>query len=606
MKKAFKIIAILTFLTLLSIQGLTFAANGPMPDDGIWDVAYLVFYSVDGSVPPKAVYTESNVVNEMPGASYNKDTNTLTINNLDTNLALEANAMGDDFTINVVGNNKISKISIWGWGYGGSLKITGTGTLTVNENKSLENAITLYAETSNSVLDIGESVNVNLYATKNAIAIYETTSNNAIILRNNSQNINANKEQYHNVRPVTIKGYYLSDSNNIDYLGIQHTRASDPTGIYCIQFWTRYDDNDNPIKQWYGVKKYIYNSDLGYYFVDKSFGNEQNDYEIEMTIDEYNNSEYTPVKNGEEDVWLSNPKSLNYSTYLEVYEDNNHKQYVVIDTYSNNEDRYKVYDFTKIYETADEYMLTLNNNVSASDLNALTIDEYEEGAYNYLVSAKSLIISAKPIHIHSYKTVITHKASINQDGKIIERCDCGNIKSEVTINRPVEFKLSKTILTYNKKVQKPTITIKDSTGKIIDSSNYIVSYSNNNSKNIGEYKIIVAFTGDFYEGNQTLKYYIAQKETSISKLSAAKKKFTVTWKKQTYETTGYEIQYSTSKDFTSGNKKVSITNNKTTSKSVTKLKAKKKYYVRIRTYKKVGKNKIYSDWSKSKSVTTKK
>ena len=47
-----------------------------------------------------------------------------------------------------------------------------------------------------------------------------------------------------------------------------------------------------------------------------------------------------------------------------------------------------------------------------------------------------------------------------------------------------------------------------------------------------------------------------------------------------------------------------------TSKTVSRLKAKKKYYVRIRTYKTVkisGKSvKLYSKWSKVKAVTTKK
>ena len=53
-------------------------------------------------------------------------------------------------------------------------------------------------------------------------------------------------------------------------------------------------------------------------------------------------------------------------------------------------------------------------------------------------------------------------------------------------------------------------------------------------------------------------------------------------------------------------KTVNIKKNKTTSNTVKKLKAKKKYYVRIRTYKTVSGKKIYSDWSKSKNVTTKK
>jgi len=50
---------------------------------------------------------------------------------------------------------------------------------------------------------------------------------------------------------------------------------------------------------------------------------------------------------------------------------------------------------------------------------------------------------------------------------------------------------------------------------------------------------------------------------------------------------------------------VKVKKNKTTSSTVKKLKAKKKYYVRIRTYKKVNGKTYYSGWSKVKNVKTK-
>ncbi|MGN0528294.1 MAG: fibronectin type III domain-containing protein, partial [Eubacterium sp.] len=93
--------------------------------------------------------------------------------------------------------------------------------------------------------------------------------------------------------------------------------------------------------------------------------------------------------------------------------------------------------------------------------------------------------------------------------------------------------------------------------------------------------------------------------TSISSVSAGSKKFTVKWKKQSTQVTGYQIQYSTSSKFTSP-KTVTVSSYKTTSKTISKLKSKKKYYVRVRTYKTVGKTKYYSSWSKAKSITTKK
>ena len=90
--------------------------------------------------------------------------------------------------------------------------------------------------------------------------------------------------------------------------------------------------------------------------------------------------------------------------------------------------------------------------------------------------------------------------------------------------------------------------------------------------------------------------------TSITSLSAKDNGFTVKWKKKT-KITGYQIQYSTSSKFSMKNTKtVKIKKAKTVSKKITKLKAAKKYYVRIRTYK----GKKYSKWSKVKSIKTTK
>ena len=89
--------------------------------------------------------------------------------------------------------------------------------------------------------------------------------------------------------------------------------------------------------------------------------------------------------------------------------------------------------------------------------------------------------------------------------------------------------------------------------------------------------------------------------TSISIIKAQDRAFTVKWKKKS-GITGYQIQYSTNSKFKKGNKSIKIKNAKTISKKITKLKAAKKYYVRIRTYK----GKKYSKWSKVKSIKTQK
>lgn len=99
----------------------------------------------------------------------------------------------------------------------------------------------------------------------------------------------------------------------------------------------------------------------------------------------------------------------------------------------------------------------------------------------------------------------------------------------------------------------------------------------------------------------TLK--VSVPKTSITSVKRAKKAFTVKWAKK--KVTGYEIQYATNSKFTKGKKVVKVTKAGTVSKKISKLKAKKRYYVRVRGYiNKYGKT-YYSGWSAKKSVMTK-
>ena len=93
---------------------------------------------------------------------------------------------------------------------------------------------------------------------------------------------------------------------------------------------------------------------------------------------------------------------------------------------------------------------------------------------------------------------------------------------------------------------------------------------------------------------------------TISKASnSAKQKITVSWKKNT-TCSGYAVQYSTDKSCKKGVKTVYISKNSTVKATLSKLTKGKTYYVRIASYKKSGSTKIYSAWSKVKSVKVKK
>lgn len=176
--------------------------------------------------------------------------------------------------------------------------------------------------------------------------------------------------------------------------------------------------------------------------------------------------------------------------------------------------------------------------------------------------------------------------------------------SEAAVKPKAKVTLSTTTYTYNGKTKKPSVKVRDNKGKTIKKSYYKISYSSGR-KNVGTYKVKVTFKKK-YKGSVTKTFKIIPKKTSLSSVKDTKNSITVKWKKQSKQASGYQIQYTTDKKFKKGVKTTTVSSYKTTSKTIKKLSANKKYYVRIRTYKKVGKTKYYSGWSSAKSVTVRK
>lgn len=144
--------------------------------------------------------------------------------------------------------------------------------------------------------------------------------------------------------------------------------------------------------------------------------------------------------------------------------------------------------------------------------------------------------------------------------------------------------------------------------KSIDVDNIFQSYS-------AEKDYVAPYTGDYYVciwnySNEQYEYTIQMRtvsnyppKTSIKSVSGKKKSFVVKWKK--VNCSGYQIQYANNKKMKKAVTKT-VKKSKTVKYQAKKLKAKKKYYVRVRAYKTVKGKKYYSGWSKIKSVTTKK
>lgn len=147
-----------------------------------------------------------------------------------------------------------------------------------------------------------------------------------------------------------------------------------------------------------------------------------------------------------------------------------------------------------------------------------------------------------------------------------------------------------------------------------------LSYNSSNTKvatvsSVG--KITIKGTGKAtitVTASETSKYKKATKKVTIivkpkkmaapTVKSSSKKKVTVTWKKDT-RATGYDIQYSTSSSFKSGNKITSVSKNGTIKKTLSNLKSGKTYYVRIRAYKTIDGKKVAGAWSGKKSMKVK-
>ena len=235
------------------------------------------------------------------------------------------------------------------------------------------------------------------------------------------------------------------------------------------------------------------------------------------------------------------------------------------------------------------------NKISAiGDVTLESEDAIKEAraAYDALTDAQKELVSNKDVLEKAETTLKELK-----DAK-----DADDAKVAAT---PKSITLSNTRYIYNGKVQKPRVTVKNAKGEVI--KGYTVKYAGN-CKNVGKYKVTLTFKGD-YNGTKTKTFKIAPKSVKVKSLKAAKKRFNVKWSKQTTQVTGYQVQYSTDKNFVKAVKNKKITKNSVVTKTVKNLKSKKVYYVRVRTYTTVKYNgeqmNLHSDWSKVKKVTVK-
>ena len=205
--------------------------------------------------------------------------------------------------------------------------------------------------------------------------------------------------------------------------------------------------------------------------------------------------------------------------------------------------------------------------------------------------------------VHAFYESVT-PATLKKNGRIYRNCIFCNTEEKITkINRVKSVKLSATSYTYDGKVKKPTVTVKDSKGKKLKKGkNYFVSYEKGRKK-IGSYKVTITLKGN-YKGKKILTFKINPPKTRIPKITAGKKSLKVRISRKPKTSSGYQVQCSTSKTFKTA-RKVTVKNAKTPSLVIKGLKSQKTYYLRVRTYKTVNGKKYYSGWSAYKTKKSK-
>ena len=261
-----KMAALVTVVVLAVSAAVSFAvpqvkaANGPC-DTGDWAYAYI---NVRNGEESNLLFS-SEGTNSIDGMSYDRESNTLTLNNYKSSTTvIVTNMMGDDFKINLVGDNEIGSIGSYGDAWGGSINISGNGSLVINADKSDDYGIAFFAEGTNSVLSVADTCNVTIYSGSKAVVYTSDNLTNKPIKDNGTLKENVTYNVSH---PLEISRlcarYYEYDPYTTN---IVYKNETDNTSLYYIKELTYIE----PAKVTYTLYKLTTKKAMGdVYYADK-------------------------------------------------------------------------------------------------------------------------------------------------------------------------------------------------------------------------------------------------------------------------------------------------------------------------------------------------
>lgn len=224
--------------------------------------------------------------------------------------------------------------------------------------------------------------------------------------------------------------------------------------------------------------------------------------------------------------------------------------------------------------TTDNVVAVYNNNVKAPALVAAKDVQADDFA-NFVKNIQKVSVNGKEYAASGKGSV----KLINEDGTLVTTADA--LKAEGTYNIVV------TATGYNKTLEFTYTNKSDTTATKPSDATTATKPA--------------ATTTATKPAVKPVKKVTVKKQTA--KVKAGKKKLTVTWKKDK-NVSGYQIKIATKKNF-KGAKTYTVKSYKTYKKVIKKLKANKKYFVKVRAYKTVGKSKVYGAYSAVRSCKVK-
>ncbi len=171
-------------------------------------------------------------LSSLPGASYDKSSNRLALNNF-TGSILDVNLMGNAFSIELIGENRLDQLLIWGAGHSGSVWLQGSGSLILNENRSAPGdcGLLMRAEGGAALLLVDPGVTLDVYGSE-AILITDSLSEAGIeYLRGETKMtggvramIESRNASNHELSPIGGNYYHTHSVVGTDGQPSQHVR----------------------------------------------------------------------------------------------------------------------------------------------------------------------------------------------------------------------------------------------------------------------------------------------------------------------------------------------------------------------------------------------